>query len=85
MPVEGEIVDVRVLGPIEVVNGDAVALGGRTSRRLVAALALHQSEVVSMDRLVDMTWPDGAPHRAEHNIRSYVHRLRSALGARRTR
>ena len=37
--------------------------------------------MVFVDRLVDAVWPDGdAPERADRNVRTYVHRLRSALG-----
>lgn len=72
---------VKVLGPIGVELQEPAALGGPTQRRVLAVLALHTGEVVSVDRLVDAVWPDGeAPERADHNVRSYVHRLRSALG-----
>ena len=44
--------------------------------------ALEAGEVVSLDRLVEINWPgDDAPVRAEHNVRSYVHRLRVSLGS----
>ena len=56
-------------------------LGGPNQQRLLAALAIHRGEAVSVSSLVDVVWPDGAaPARAEHNIRTYVHRLRSTLG-----
>ena len=72
---------VKVLGPIGVELDEPAALGGPTQRRVLAVLALHAGEVVSVDRLVDAVWPDdGAPERADHNVRTYVHRLRSALG-----
>ena len=71
----------KVLGPIGVELEQPAALGGPTQRRVLAVLALHAGGVVSVDRLVDAVWPDGdAPERADHNVRTYVHRLRSALG-----
>ena len=74
-------VHVKVLGAIDVELEQPPALGGPTQRRVLAVLALHAGEVVSVDRLVDAVWPDGdAPERADHNVRTYVHRLRSALG-----
>ena len=74
-------IEVRVLGGIEAVVGESVAVGGPTQRRVLAALALRRNEVVSVAHLVDVVWPDGEPpERAEHNVRTYVHRLRSALG-----
>ena len=73
---------IRVLGSIEAANGDQIALGGATQRRLLAVLALDSGEVVSLDRLVDLSWPDGeAPAQAERNVRTYIHRLRSAFGS----
>ncbi len=72
---------VKVLGAIDVELEQPAALGGPTQRRVLAVLALHAGDVVSVDRLVDAVWPDGdAPERADHNVRTYVHRLRSALG-----
>ena len=72
--------DVRLLGQIEVVDGEPLPLGGPTQRRVLAALALRRNEVVSVARLVDVIWPDGEPpNRAEHNVRTYVHRLRSSM------
>ncbi len=47
----------------------------------MAALLAAQPDVVSIDRLVDITWADEPPARAEHNIRTYISRLRTVLGA----
>ena len=72
---------VRVLGEVEVVEDAPIALGGPIQRRMLAALAIRRGEVVSVSWLADVVWPDGTgPARAEHNIRTYVHRLRAALG-----
>ena len=72
---------VRVLGEVAVVDGVPIALGGPIQRRMLAALAIRRGEVVSVPWLAEVVWPDGAgPARAEHNIRTYVHRLRAALG-----
>ncbi|MEM9515511.1 MAG: BTAD domain-containing putative transcriptional regulator [Actinomycetota bacterium] len=72
--------ELRLLGGIEAIATAPVALGGPTQRRLLGLLALHHGEVVSVDRMVDATWPGTTPpERAERNVHSYVHRLRSAL------
>ena len=72
---------VRVLGSVELEGEPGVPIGGPTQRRILALLALHHDDVVSVDRLIDATWSDGdVPRRAEHNVRSYVHRLRATLG-----
>lgn len=74
---------VRLLGHIEVVpdeGGTPLVLGGPTLRRVLALLAIRRNEVVSLARLIEVVWPDGdPPGRAEHNVRTYVHRLRNAL------
>ena len=72
---------VTVLEPIGVELEQRAVSGAPTQRRVLAVLVLHAGEVVSVDRLVDVMWPEGdAPGRADHNVRTYVHRLRSALG-----
>ena len=71
---------VRLLGEIEAVGDRPVALGGPRQRRTFAVLAIRRGEVVSIASLVDAVWPDGdPPARAGHDVRTYVHRLRSAL------
>jgi DNA-binding SARP family transcriptional activator len=73
--------DVRVLGHVEAGNGArAYALGGPTQRRVFAALVARRGEVVDVSALVEVCWPTASPpDRADHNIRTYVHRLRNAL------
>ena len=49
--------DFRILGPLEVTDGDAiVALGGVRERTLPAILLLNANEVVSAARLIDELW-----------------------------
>jgi serine/threonine protein kinase/WD40 repeat protein len=72
---------VRVLGDIAVAGPGARALTGPAQRRTFALLIANRGETVSVDRLVDACWPHGdAPEQARHNMRTYVHRIRSALG-----
>jgi peptide/nickel transport system substrate-binding protein len=76
------LVDVSVLGPLEVrVNGAAVALGGPKQRALLALLVLHANEVVSRDRLIEGVWGQRPPATAQRSLDSYVSRLRALLGA----
>ena len=71
---------VRLLGEVELEREGPVALGGPNQRRMLAALAIRRREVVSVSWLVDVLWPEhDPPSRAEHNVRTYVHRLRTAL------
>ena len=72
---------VRVFGQIEAREGQPQLLGGPTQRRVFAALVARRGETMSMAELVEICWPDDdQPERAEHNVRTYVHRLRAALG-----
>ena len=49
--------DFRILGPLEVADGDSlVALPGAKQRALLAILLLRVNEVVSADRLIDDLW-----------------------------
>ena len=65
-----------------VLDGEPVALGGPQQRRLLAALLAEHDTIVSADRLVESIWPqDAAPDRARHTVMTYLHRLRTAIGA----
>ena len=72
--------DYRILGPLEVRDGDRpVALGGEKQRALLAVLLLHADEVVSADRLIDELWGERAPPGAANTLHAHVSRLRKAL------
>jgi YVTN family beta-propeller protein len=74
-------VDFKVLGPLDVVDGDrSVELGGRKQRAVLAMLALRPGQVVSTDALVDGLWGDAPPATAAKSLQVYVSRLRKTLG-----
>jgi predicted ATPase/DNA-binding SARP family transcriptional activator len=71
----------RILGPLEVTDGERVIeLGARRQRQLLAILVLHANEVVSADRLIDDLWGAEPPATAAKTLQVYVSRLRRALG-----
>ena len=71
----------RVLGPVEAVcAGQAIRLGGRRQRWLLALLLVEPGQAISSDRLIDELWQGRPPGGAEGTLRVYVSRLRSALG-----
>ena len=73
--------DYRILGPLEVSDsGRVVGLGGEKPRAVLAILLLHRNEVVSADRLIDDLWGESPPASALRTLRTYVSRLRKALG-----
>jgi DNA-binding SARP family transcriptional activator len=70
-----------VLGQIEAVDGHPRPLGGPTPRRVFAAVVARRGAAVSVGELIEICRPDGdPPERAQHNVRTYVHRLRGSLG-----
>jgi DNA-binding SARP family transcriptional activator/tetratricopeptide (TPR) repeat protein len=74
-------VELRLLGPLELrLDGRPVALGGRRPRAILADLAVHLGEVVSVDRLSDDVWGEQAPATAPHAVEVHVSRLRKAFG-----
>ncbi|MGN6869142.1 MAG: BTAD domain-containing putative transcriptional regulator [Solirubrobacteraceae bacterium] len=76
----GAKLDLGILGPIEVlVDGVPANPGGVRQRTVLAVLALHPNQVVSIDRLVDDIWGETPPSTAVHTIRVFVSRLRGAL------
>jgi YVTN family beta-propeller protein len=71
----------RILGPLEVVDGDRrLSLGGAKQRALLAILILHRREAVSTDRLIDELWGEHPPATAAKALQGYVSGLRKALG-----
>jgi DNA-binding SARP family transcriptional activator len=73
-------VEIRVLGPVELyAHGRQVDLGPRKRRFVLAVLALEVNRLVPVERLIELTWPDGAPRTAAHAIQVCVSRLRSVL------
>ena len=72
--------DYRILGPLEVCDGDrTVGLGGDKQRALLAILLLHAHETISTDRLIDELWGERPPPTALKALRVHVSRLRTVL------
>jgi DNA-binding SARP family transcriptional activator len=70
----------RILGPIEVVEGDRrLTLGGPKQRALLAMLLLHANEVVSSDRLIDELWAGEGREDGIKALQVAISRLRRAL------
>ncbi|MFB6807084.1 BTAD domain-containing putative transcriptional regulator [Streptomyces sp. NPDC056387] len=72
--------ELKVLGPIEATErGETVPLPGGRARTVLATLALHHGNAVSVERLVAAAWGDGAPATARAQIQAMVSALRRAL------
>jgi DNA-binding SARP family transcriptional activator len=74
--------DFRILGPLEVTDGETlVDLTGAIQRALLAILLLHAGEAVSTDRIMDDLWGDEQPETGSAALRVRVSQLRRALGS----
>lgn len=70
-----------LLGPFSVSDGDApLSLGRGIERALVALLALHANEPLSVDRIIDGLWGERPPPTARDMVRVYVGRARTCVG-----
>ena len=56
-------------------------IGSRKSRTLLKLLAVERPGLVTVDRIVEILWPDERPAAPEQNVATMVSRLRAALGA----
>ena len=75
------MIEFRVLGSFEVVDGDrTLALGSPAQRALLAVLLVHRREPVSSERLIDELWGDQAPASVVKIVQGYVSNLRKVLG-----
>ena len=75
------MVDFRILGSLEALDGErTIPLGGGRQRGVLAILLIHRGKVVSVDRIVDLLWGERPPETAAKTMQVYVSRLRKALG-----
>jgi predicted ATPase/DNA-binding SARP family transcriptional activator len=75
------VIEFRILGSLEVVDGDRLlALGSPQQRALLAVLLVHRGEPVSSDRLIDELWGEHSPASAVKIVQGYVSNLRRVLG-----
>jgi DNA-binding SARP family transcriptional activator len=78
-----EAVDLRLLGPLEVLDdaGRPIELRRKKQRALLAALALRPGQVVSTDRLLEDLWGEQPPRTATGSLQNLVSQLRRTLGS----
>jgi predicted ATPase/DNA-binding SARP family transcriptional activator len=74
-------VEVRVLGPVELVDGTAAVRLRRAERTLLAALAARVGQRVSMDTLEEALWPAVRPPSSRKSLQVHIVRLRRSLGS----
>jgi predicted ATPase/DNA-binding SARP family transcriptional activator len=75
------LLEIRLLGPFEVLAGGRVAdVGGSKRQALLAMLALRDGRVVDVDALVDGLWGEQLPSAPRNALHHHIARLRAALG-----
>ncbi len=74
---------VRLLGPVEVMSGDGqvTAVPGLRRRALLAVLGLHAGRAVSCDQLIDVVWDERPPATATNTLQRNISYLRELLGS----
>ena len=76
------MLEFRILGPLEVWDGEKILdLGGQRQRAVLALLAIHVGEVVPSERLITYLWGESPPPTAATSLQNAVSQLRKALGA----
>ncbi|HWO79017.1 BTAD domain-containing putative transcriptional regulator [Gaiella sp.] len=71
--------EVRVLGPVEVVDDDGPVSLSAKQRRLLAALVVADGRACGVDELVWATWGESSPASAAKLVQVYVSQLRKVL------
>ena len=74
--------EIRILGELEVLDGDArpLEITGPSQRALLATLATRPSKVISSEELIDALWGTDPPANASNALQTVVSRLRRAVG-----
>jgi DNA-binding SARP family transcriptional activator len=77
----GQMLDFRILGPLEVErDGASVTPAGKRPRAALVLLLLEANRVVPSERLIDALWGERPPLTAATALRNVVSQLRKQLG-----
>jgi len=77
---QGEAMEIRVLGQLEVWRGSTrVSLGSFKQRGLLALLLMHANRPVSTDRIIDELWSDETAGDRHNALWVQVSKLRARL------
>jgi DNA-binding SARP family transcriptional activator len=74
-------VEVRLLGPLELIqDGRVKELKGPSERALLALLATEPGRVISPDRLIDALWGESLPANPGNALHLRISKLRRTVG-----
>ncbi|MDE3077066.1 MAG: winged helix-turn-helix domain-containing protein [Chloroflexota bacterium] len=83
------LMDIRLLGPIEMQEGarrlGPTDFGGRKPRQLLEILLTERGHVVPRDRLIELLWADDPPRDVEATLDTYASLVRKRIGPDRLR
>jgi predicted ATPase/DNA-binding SARP family transcriptional activator len=76
------VIHISVLGQLTVQrDGETLTIRSARQRALLAVLAAHAGQTVSIDRIGEAMWPDAPPADLRAAVQTHVSRLRRVLGA----
>src|SRR3954469_20757767 len=74
------VVQISILGPLEVVRDRAVVTPSAPKlRRALSLLALNGNGVVRTDQIIEELWEDNPPASVTTTLQTYVYQLRKLL------
>jgi DNA-binding SARP family transcriptional activator len=72
--------DFNILGPLEIIEGQAPIIIDSAKRRgLLCGLISHANDVVALDNLIEWIWQGPAPPQATSIVQAHISRLRRIL------
>lgn len=75
------MLDIRVLGPLEVCrSGQSMVPTAAKPRQILALLALRAGEVVSVPSLLEEIWGENPPRSALTTLQTYILQIRRSIG-----
>jgi SARP family transcriptional regulator, regulator of embCAB operon len=71
---------INVLGPLETyVNGESITPSAAKHRQVLALLAMHAGEIVSVRLLLEELWGNEPPETSQQTLQTYILHLRQRL------
>lgn len=74
------MLEVRLLGPVEVVRDGVVTRLTPTQQLIIAVLAASHPEPIPPSRMIDAIWGEQPPRSAMTSLRAQISRIRRAIG-----
>jgi DNA-binding SARP family transcriptional activator len=77
---EVEMIEFKVLGPVEIVfSGRPIRISAPKPRRILALMALRANQVVGLESMIEELWDQQLPKTAVTTVQTYIYQLRRLL------